>query len=123
MRELAANTRLHPNYLQMLAYVNMPILLLWEGGGGSDGVGFINVLALLQQFQGKSLGGKRTAVILHAAVGERWRRAPPPPPLLFFSPFSLLGCEVQLSTNSTRNSPWTKSIDIPVISGVWPFYF
>lgn len=84
MRELATNTRLHPNYLQMLAYVNMPILLLWEGGGGSDGVGFINVLALLQQFQGKSLGGKRTAVFLHAAVGERWRRALP---FSFFHPF------------------------------------
>lgn len=119
MRELAANTRLRPNYFQMLAYVHLPILLLGEGEGVRDGVGFINVLALLQQFRGKSLGGKRTAVFLHAAVGERWRRALPFP---FSPPISLLGCEGHWSTNSTRSSLWTKSIDIAVISGAWPFY-
>lgn len=70
----------------MLTYVNMHVLLSWEGAGESVGVGFMNFLAFVQQFQGKPFGGGETAVLPPAAVGETGGRARPPSslhPLLF----------------------------------------
>lgn len=59
------------NSRQMLTFVNMPVLLLWEVGGKRDEVGRIGVLAFLQQFQGQSLGGEKAAAFPHAEAGDR----------------------------------------------------
>lgn len=83
-RELAANTWLHFNYFQMLTYVNMPILLLWEGVGEKVGVEFIHFLAFLQQVQVKPLGGAKQLFLGTLQWESNEELAPFPFFILFF---------------------------------------
>lgn len=118
MRELAAKPRLHFNYFQVLTYVNTPILLLWEGAREKVGVEFIHFLAFLQQFRVEPLGGGKTAVSLHIAIGERWRAGP----FSLLHPCLFSGLRgTFVYQEHTGNFPVTRSTSIPVISCSWLF--
>lgn len=117
-RELAANTWLHFNYFQMLTYVNMPILLLWEGVGEKVGVEFIHFLAFLQQVQVKPLGGAKQLFL----GTLQWESNEELAPFLFFILFLFPGVRgTFVYQQHTGNFPLTTSVSIPVISCLWLF--